>query len=184
MTATTTTRTSNGWLAARLGRWLRFRVPFAVVAYMSCLRLRLASAFSAKVEHPDKALPPALAGAVATVTSIFSAEGDDGTVLSSTADIRRRGGPPYQQAPQRVVPVPTVAHARGGRQGHPGRGTPPPGQYQWDFSGAAPGRGRGRGRAGSGRQPAHPARGHHWPGQRGRGGGTANAGRGGRGRTG
>lgn len=99
--------------------WLKFRVPIQAVAQLSCLRVRVASAFASKVRSPQTPLPPALQGAIDISGSLFineseSADGietDLGTSYSAGAG-RGRGG--------RGGGYPSGGGFRGGRGGGTG----------------------------------------------------------------
>jgi hypothetical protein len=73
-------------------RKVRRRQVFIVVKIFVLLSRRHFTSLSrgVQVEHPEAPLPADLAGAVSTISNIFSAEGDDGTVLSSSTN----GAPP------------------------------------------------------------------------------------------
>ena len=55
--------------------WLRFRVPLAVLSQLACLRIRLASAFAAKVQRPGATLAPELAAALGAAAMLLAHDG-------------------------------------------------------------------------------------------------------------
>ena len=58
--------------------WLRFRVAISAVAQLTCLRLRIASAFAHKVMHPRDPMPPVLQGALDASSALFINESESG----------------------------------------------------------------------------------------------------------
>ncbi|KAL4451226.1 hypothetical protein ABPG77_009298 [Micractinium sp. CCAP 211/92] len=122
-------------------RWLRFRVPFASVAQLMALRLRLAEAFAARVRHPAAPLPPLLEQALATAAQLFLCESE--AALRGDVYLGTSYAPPAAG-----LPAGGYGGGRGGRHfaagafGRGGRGRsaapPPPGLG-----------GRGGGRSGS-----------------------------------
>jgi hypothetical protein len=58
--------------------WLKFRVQIQTIAQLSCLRLRVASAFAAKVNRPNEALPPKLQKAMDVSAAMFINESESG----------------------------------------------------------------------------------------------------------
>ena len=78
--------------------WLRFRVPLAVLSQLACLRIRLASAFAAKVQRPGATLAPELAAALGAAAMLLAhdggaaAEGDRAAKRSALAGTARGRG--------------------------------------------------------------------------------------------
>lgn len=102
--------------------WLQFRVPMPAVAPIATLRLRLAAAFAAKVEHPTKPLATQLHFAVQTMQTLFRAQHGSDDVQHTAAAQHGRGR--SVAAPARGGP----SHAGGHAGGHGRRPVahPPP----------------------------------------------------------
>jgi hypothetical protein len=58
--------------------WLTFRVPIQTIAQLSCLRLRVANAFAAKVNRPREGLPGKLQKAMDVSAAMFINESESG----------------------------------------------------------------------------------------------------------
>jgi len=74
--------------------WLKFRVPIQTIAQLSCLRLRVASAFAAKVNRPREDLPVKLQMAMDVSAGIFinESESGDGVETDLGCSYRNNGG--------------------------------------------------------------------------------------------
>jgi HrpA-like RNA helicase len=163
------TTASNDTALMVVDDWLRFRVPLPQVAQLCTLRLRLATAFAARVQHAHEALAPHLEASVTAAALMLAAEtggcvtaapaGGYPMVPSGFAAGRGpgRGGYPFSRGPGRGcrIPAPQRQHAP----------PPPPGGRHAPHH-ASGGRNSGnggqfgRGRGGRGAVPA-PRPGRH-----------------------
>ena len=73
--------------------WMKFRVPIQAVAQLTCLRVRIAAAFSEKVRRPQSPLPPHLAAAIDVSGALFinESESGDGTDTDLGTSYRTTG---------------------------------------------------------------------------------------------
>jgi hypothetical protein len=74
--------------------WLKFRVPIQTIAQLSTLRLRVASAFAAKVNRPRDVLPDILQKAMDVSAAIFinESESGDGVETDLGCSYKNNGG--------------------------------------------------------------------------------------------